>query len=267
MFFLCLSSWSHASIIIFSSLRNGPHFLTTRAWINSLSGNHEYASLLEGLLPGALAIRRRTHALCSENGVLTSFAFPCMPVQDRPRRSLSHLSKRRLSFTLTTMRRRVIVEHGNDCYFPCTGSTPYHADPSWHDSSFVPYTEVWTRRSASSSRPSSRTFSTTLNAETQQGTFFVTLSVKPSAGLYQTTLALAMRYTLFQSLEYPYLAVLAVLILLCGSETEAIENQTVTSFDPSIIYGGTWKTNGSHGINHKNSKSGGAFANYTFQGM
>jgi len=75
-----------------------------------------------------------------------------------------------------------------------------------------------------------------------------------------------MRYTLFQSLEYPYLAVLAVLILLCGSETEAIENQTVTSFDPSIIYGGTWKTNGSHGINHKNSKSGGAFANYTFQG-
>jgi len=94
----------------------------------------------------------------------------------------------------------------------------------------------------------------------------VTLSVKLSAGLYQTTLALAMRYTLFQSLEYPYLAVLAVLILLCGSETEAIENQTVTSFDPSIIYGGTWKTNGSHGINHKNSKSGGAFANYTFQG-
>ncbi|KLO07420.1 hypothetical protein SCHPADRAFT_945295 [Schizopora paradoxa] len=55
-------------------------------------------------------------------------------------------------------------------------------------------------------------------------------------------------------MEYPLFVVLVVLILLCGSETEATENQTVTAFDPSIIFGGSWKTNGSHGINHKNSK-------------
>jgi len=93
------------------------------------------------------------------------------------------------------------------------------------------------------------------------------LSVKISAGLCFLYLSSAGDAIPFASIiGLPILGHKRGLDLLCGSETEATENKTVTAFDPSIIYGGSWKTNGSHGISHKNSKSGGAFANYTFQG-
>lgn len=63
------------------------------------------------------------------------------------------------------------------------------------------------------------------------------------------------------------------LILICFISTAmprvaaSTQNETVTAFEPSVILTGDWKSNGSHGISHMNTKSGGASAQYSFRGM